>query len=344
MPGRLKTAFQTLRTKFGWHSIGTLLGIAIFAIAVVTLVRMLRKVDINKIVDAMLATPASNMAFAGVCVAAAYLTLTFYDWFALRTIGRREVPYRVAALSAFTSYAIGHNIGATVFTANFIRFRMYAAYALTARDIAKMAFVTGLTFWLGNMFVLGIGICYQPEAASQIDQLPAWLNRAIAIAMLLTICGYVAWVAQRPRVIGRNGWSVTLPGARLTLVQIVIGMFDLGLSGLAMYALLAANVSVGFIDVLVSFVAAVLLGFASHAPGGIGVFDASMLLALPQVETEKLVAALLLFRLMYYITPFVLALTVLGVRELRLYFSPPAARVTVRCDTPPRVPVDGTGS
>ena len=131
MPGRVKTTLQSLNARINWHTIGTLVGVTVFVIAVVTLTRMLRKVETGKIWDAILATPSSHMIAAGVCVAAAYVTLTFYDWFALRTIGRREVPYRVAALSAFTSYAIGHNIGATVFTANFIRFRMYAAYALS---------------------------------------------------------------------------------------------------------------------------------------------------------------------------------------------------------------------
>ena len=184
---------------------------------------------------------------------------------------------------------------------------------------------TRLTFWLGNVFVLGTGIAYRPEAASAIDQLPAWLNRTIAIAMLLTIAGYVIWISQAPRAIGRNGWSVALPSAKLTLVQIGIGVFDLGFSGLAMFFLLPAEATVDFIGVLVSFIAAVLLGFVSHAPGGLGVFDTAMLLALPQIETEKLVASLVLFRLMYYIAPFAIALILLGVRELRLYLRPPRA-------------------
>ena len=325
MPGRLKSALQTLRAKIGWNTIGTVIGIAVFVIAVKTLVRMLHKADPGKIATAILATPTHSLIAAGVCVACAYVTLTFYDWFALRTIGRGDVPYRSAAIGAFTSYAIGHNVGATVFTANFIRYRMYAAYALTARDIAKMAFITGLTFWLGNVFVLGTGIAYRPEAASAIDQLPAWLNRTIAIAMLLTIAGYVIWISQAPRAIGRNGWSVALPSAKLTLVQIGIGVFDLGFSGLAMFFLLPAEATVDFIGVLVSFIAAVLLGFVSHAPGGLGVFDTAMLLALPQIETEKLVASLVLFRLMYYIAPFAIALILLGVRELRLYLRPPRA-------------------
>jgi uncharacterized membrane protein YbhN (UPF0104 family) len=326
MPGRLKTALHALRARIGWNTVGTVIGIAVFVVAVVTLVRMLHKADSGKIAAAIFATPMHSLITAGVCVACAYVTLTFYDWFALRTIGRHDVPYRVAAIGAFTSYAIGHNIGATVFTANFIRYRMYAAYALSARDIAKMAFITGLTFWLGNVFVLGIGISYRPEAASAIDQLPEWINRTIAIAMLMAIAIYVIWISRRPRAIGRNGWSVTLPSAKLTLVQIGIGVFDLGFSGLAMYVLLPADAANDFIGVLVSFIAAVLLGFVSHAPGGLGVFDTAMLLALPQIETEKLVASLVLFRLMYYITPFAIALMLLGMRELRLYLKPPGSR------------------
>jgi uncharacterized membrane protein YbhN (UPF0104 family) len=61
-----------------------------------------------------------------------------------------------------------------------------------------------------------------------------------------------------------------------------------------------------------------MLGFASHAPGGLGVFDAAMLIALWQYDKEDLLAGLLLFRLLYYICPFVVALAILGTREFFL--------------------------
>src|SRR6201999_2108957 len=92
-------------------------------------------------------------AGAGGFVAASYVTLTFYDFFSLRTIGRRDVPYRVAAMAIFISYTIGHNLGATVFTAGAIRFRIYSAWGLSITDVVKIAFVTGLMFWLGNRFM-----------------------------------------------------------------------------------------------------------------------------------------------------------------------------------------------
>jgi uncharacterized membrane protein YbhN (UPF0104 family) len=189
---------------------------------------------------------------------------------------------------------------------------------LSLIDVARMAFVTGLTFWLGNLFVLGTCLAYRPEVASAINLLPASINRTIGIAMLAVIALYVAWIAQRPRVVGRAGWSVTLPNTRLTLVQIAIGVLDLGLSGLALFVLLPAQNQNDIVAVIVAFVSSTLLAFASHAPGGLGVFDASMLLSLGQVGKEQLIAALLLFRLLYYIVPFGVALMLLGARELWL--------------------------
>src|SRR5205823_4249193 len=171
------------------------------------------------------------------------------DFFALRTIGKKQIPYRIAALSSFTSYTIGHNIGATVFTGGAIRFRIYSDYGLTAIDVAKICFLSGLTFWLGNLFVLGIGMSWHPWAASGIFLLPP---------------------------------------------------------------------DIDFISLAVVFILATLLGFASHAPGSIGVFDAAMLAALPEFGKEQLLATLLVFRVLYFLIPFSISISIMGTRELWL--------------------------
>jgi uncharacterized membrane protein YbhN (UPF0104 family) len=304
--------------KIGWNRIGFFLSVTIIVIAGVVLFRILRNIEFREVAAALLATNPRHIALAALFVAAGYFTLTFYDLFALRTIGRLDVPYRVAALAGFTSYSVGHNIGASVLTGGAVRYRVYSAWGLNAIDVAKVCFVAGLTFWLGNATVLGLGIAYQPLAASAINQLPAWLNRAAAVLILLVLMFYVAWVWRRPRVVGREGWSVTLPGGPLTLLQVAIGIVDLGFCALAMYMLVPDEPNIGFVTVAVIFVAATLLGFASHAPGGLGVFDAAMLVALWQFDKEELLAGLLLFRLLYYIVPFTLSLVILGVRELIL--------------------------
>jgi uncharacterized membrane protein YbhN (UPF0104 family) len=314
----LRATARFIDKKIGWSRIGLALSLVIIVSATTVLYRLLRGLNAADVIVALKATDTRDVLLAGLFVAAAYFTLTFYDLFALRTIGKSEVPYRIAALAAFTSYSVGHNLGATVFTGGAVRYRIYSAWGLTALDVAKLCFVTGLTFWLGNATVLGLGIAYEPQAARAIDQLPIWMNRLIAFTALAVLSAYVAWVWVKPRVIGRAGWTVTLPGGPLTLLQVVIGILDLAFCALAMYVLLPDDPHIDFIRLAVIFVSATLLGFASHSPGGLGVFDAAMLVALIEYEKEELVAGLLLFRLLYYIVPFALSLTILGLREMWL--------------------------
>ncbi len=314
----LRAVALFIQNKIGWNRIGLLLSITIITIAVVVLVRMLRHIRIEEVYAGLRATDPYHIAAAALFVAGGYFTLTFYDWFALRTIGRKNIPYRIAALAGFTSYSIGHNIGATVFSGGAVRYRIYSFYGLDAVEVAKICFIAGLTFWLGNATMLGIGITIHPEAAGAIDQLPVWANRIIGFTLLAILAIYVAWVWVAPREIGRGEWNVKLPDGPTTLMQIVIGIFDLGFCALAMYMLLPAEPNVGFITIAVIFVSATLLGFASHAPGGLGVFDATMLVALWQFDKELVLAGLLLFRLLYYLVPFALALTLLGIREIML--------------------------
>ena len=308
--------------KIGWNRIGVILSLAIITFAALALYRNLHDIDLEDLADALRDTDRHDVVRASLCVAGGYFTLTFYDLFALRTIGRNDVPYRVAALAGFTSYSVGHNIGASVLTGGAVRYRIYSAWGLDAIAVAKVCFVAGLTFWLGNATVLGLGVSLTPQAASAIDQLPPWINRAVAIVILLVLATYIAWVWLQPRTIGRSGWQVRLPDGPLTLLQIGIGIVDLGFCALAMYMLVPDDPNIGFVSLAVIFVAATLLGFASHAPGGIGVFDAAMLVALWQFEKEELLAGLLVFRLLYYIVPFAISLIILGIRELILALRP----------------------
>ena len=305
-----------LREKQILHKVGVLLSLTIIGIACYVLYHMLRDLDFDEVVDAIRDTEPRQIALSALFVAAGYLTLTLYDLFALRTIGRADIPYRIAALAGFTSYSVGHNVGASVLTGGAVRYRIYSTWGLTGVDVAKICFIAGLTFWLGNAAVLGLGIALHPEAAKAIDQLPVWLNRTFGIGMLIGLIGYVGWVWARPRRMGRGPWTVVLPGGPLTLLQIGIGIIDLACCALAMYMLVPDEPHIGFVTVAVIFVSATLLGFASHSPGGLGVFDAAMLVGLWQIDREDLLAGLLLFRVLYYIAPFVLSLCILAIREL----------------------------
>src|ERR1700739_3867193 len=223
----LRTVAHVFKHKIGFHRLGLALSVTVIIIAAFVLYHILRDLDFDALVNAIEATDWRTLIIAGLFVAAGYFTLTFYDLFALRTIGRDEVPYWAAVLGSFTSYAVGHNVGASVFSGGAVRYRVYSAWGLSVIEVTKICFIAGLTFWLGNATVLGLGILHAPQAARALDQLPLWANRLLALVMLGLLAGYVAWVWVKPRVIGRDGWQVTLPGGPLTLIQIAIGIVDL---------------------------------------------------------------------------------------------------------------------
>ena len=316
----LATLKRGFKEKIGWKRLGVALSLIIIALAITHLVRTLKGVDSAVVLVALTEISPHRIALAALCVVGAFCTLTFYDFFALRTIGRNHVPYRIAAMSSFTSYTIGHNIGATVFTGGAIRFRIYSDYGLTAIDVAKICFLSGLTFWLGNLFVLGIGMTWHPWAASYMDLLPDEMNRLIGIGCLAAIAAYFVWLltGEKRRELGQNGWKVVLPSARLTLLQVLIGVVDLGFCAMAMYLLMPMQPYIDFVSLAVVFILATLLGFASHAPGSIGVFDAAMLVALPQFGKEQLLATLVVFRILYFLIPFGISISIMGLREFWL--------------------------
>jgi glycosyltransferase 2 family protein len=316
---RLRSLAGAFGACFGWNWIGFALGLGIVGISLYVLSHLLQDIEPSRVLAAARATPPRSIASAIFFIACAYGTLTFYDYFALRMIGANQVPYRIAALASFTSYAIGHNIGATAFSGGAVRLRIYSYYGLGVVDVAKICFLTGLTFWIGNLVVLGSGMTYRPEVSSLILQLSPGVVRALGIVALAVLSGYIAWVWRKPRSFGRNGWRVVLPGGLSTLIQVGIGLADLTFSSLAMYSLVPSVPQDDFITVAIACVSATLLGFASHAPGSLGVFDAAMLVALPDVGKEELVAALIIYRVFYFMIPFVIALLIMAYWELTLF-------------------------
>src|SRR5579862_3465197 len=230
-----RSSVSAVERRIPYSRIGFAFSLTIFVVAVFVLYHLLHDINLRELVRALKATDERTLVVAGCFVAAGYLTLTFYDLFALRTIGRTDVPYRVAALGGFTSYAVGHNIGASVFSGGAVRYRIYSSWGLSVIEVTKICFVAGLTFWLGNVTVLGLGILYAPGAARALDHLPLWANRALGLFLLALLGAYVAWVWTARRVIGREKWHLTLPGGGLTLLQIAIGIIDLGCCAAAVY-------------------------------------------------------------------------------------------------------------
>jgi uncharacterized membrane protein YbhN (UPF0104 family) len=318
LPGWMCTLkIDLLRKKLGGNARlkglgGAVISIAIGVGAIFALTHALKHIDYDQVFAIIKATKFDVIALALMLVTASYGSITLYDWLALHTMGRKDIPYRIAALASFTSYPIAHGIGAVALVSPIIRYRIYSGNGLGAMGVANVCFLTGLTFWLGNMTALGFSLLYEPAAISVIDHLSPGINRLLALALLGGVAAFVAWSWLFPKAIGRNRWLVRLPSGPLVLLQIVVGLLDLTAAAVSMYVLLPSGLDIGLFRLMAVFIAATLLGFASHAPAGLGVFDATILIGLGPESREELLAALLTFRLLYHLVPLSIALVLFG--------------------------------
>ena len=159
------------------------------------------------------------------------------------------------------------------------------------------------------------------EAVSAIDEitdvnrLKGWINLIIGLTILAGMMFYLAFVSRGSRRVSVQGLRLELPGLALTLRQWALGVIDLSCAAGALFVILPQGHGLDFISFCAAYVLACLLGIASHMPGGIGAFEATMLNTVPAPSTEALLASLLLFRIIYYVGPFILALALLGANE-----------------------------
>ena len=294
---------------------GIVFSVTIVVGAIFALTRALKNVDYDQVFAIIRQTEVGVIVLALILVTASYGGITLYDWLALHTMGRKDVPYRTAALASFTSYPIAHGIGAVALISPIIRYRIYSRSGIGAMGVANICFLTGLTFWLGNMTALGFSLLYEPVAIGVVDHLAPGTNRLLALALLSGVVAFLIWSWRHPRSLGKNRWLVRLPSGPLVLAQILIGLIDLTAAALAMYVLIPSGLDIGLFRLLAVFIAATLLGFASHAPAGLGAFDATILIGLGGEDKEQMLATLLMFRFLYHFVPMLIALLLFGAVE-----------------------------
>ncbi|AWN48509.1 hypothetical protein DK419_20915 [Methylobacterium terrae] len=301
------------RRRYAW--LGTLASVVLFVISLAVLGKLVSTVTWAELRTAFLAATPEQVGLAVALVVVSYLFLTCYDALALRQL-KLKVPYRTTALASFTSYAVSFNLGFPLLTAGTVRYWIYSAQGLSPGRIAALTIVAGFTFWLGMGAVLGISLIREAEPLSHLTYTSVLLNQGLGVATLAAVLAYLAWVSLKRRSVKVRGWRLELPGLKLSLSQMLVGAGDVCAAAGVLYVLLPAGHGLSFETFVAIYVLAAMLGIASHAPGGLGVFEATVLLALSGLPRESVLGALLLFRVCYYLVPFVVALAALGAYEI----------------------------
>ena len=294
-------------------------GLVMAAMAVFALDRLSQEIDYASVVAALSAKSLGLLALAVLAAAVSYTAMIGYDLSALRHVGPEPaVPARIGALAAFCGFALSNSMGVGAFTGGAVRWRIYAAAGVKPGQIARILVFVTASFSIGIFFVAAIGVLLQAGQMQGWFGLDATLLRVLAGLTLLAMLG-VALLGRFKRTALRLG-PVTLrvPGAKLVLAQGVISIIDLTAAAVVLWLLLPDG-AVPLPSFIALYVVAIAIGAASHLPGGIGVFDAVVLLAFQggPVPLDQVAAALLLYRAIYFVLPLLVAVLLLTGFELR---------------------------
>lgn len=294
---------------------------ALFLLAVWFLHRELTEIRVASIFEQLRASSGARVAAASLLAAAGYLVLTGYDALAMRYIGKK-VPFSRTALTSFMAFAVGNNVGIATLSAGPIRYRMYSALGLSGVDIAKVIVFCTLTFALGTACLLGSALWIIPAEELADLGISSVLARSIgSIALVLGIAYILLPIFRRSPIAIRN-WRIDIPSPQITVSQMLISALDLVFAAATLYVLVSPELNVSFGAFLSIYLVAISAGVLSSVPGGLGVFEAIILLAFPDTGRDILLGKILLYRLIYYIGPLLLALAIMAAHEILQHRKP----------------------
>jgi phosphatidylglycerol lysyltransferase len=308
-----------------------LIGAALLAVSALlfdALRGLLREVSYAEVVQQIATQPATALLLSGLATVLSYLVLTGYDFSALTYVGV-QVRRTTVVLTSFIAYALGNTVGLGVLTGGAVRMRLYTAAGIDAARVAQAAAFNAGAFVIGMTAFGAAGLLWGAPDVAELVRIPSWLLRAIAILLLLAVGALVVAAARSREIKILNRWPVRLPPPELAIRQLLISALDLSASAAALWFLLPADI-VSLPAFFAWYAMAVALGLLSHVPGGLGVFEAVILLACGgRAPPEQIIGALVLYRIIYYLLPLIAAAMLLAGYELRSGVAAPIRRAAV---------------
>ena len=301
-----------------------LLVLALSVAAFAALHELTREVRLQDVLLQIRATPSSALLLAALFTVLSYASLAGYDASGLAWLNIK-VPLRTLALGSFTGYAVGNTIGMGVLTGGAVRLRVYGSAGLDAGRVARLMAFISAGFGLGITAIGAVGLLWGAHRMQGVLHLPMLVLQAFAVGTLLGI-GWVIAACAKGRKLRLLGREVNLPSGRLALIQLLVSALDILFAAAVLWALLPPT-ELHFMSFLAFYAIGIALGVISHIPAGVGIFEAVILLAYHgSLSTGELAGALILYRVIYYIVPFLSAVGILLVREWRVVAASRARR------------------
>ncbi|MEG3168722.1 bifunctional lysylphosphatidylglycerol flippase/synthetase MprF [Sphingomonas sp. LB3N6] len=300
------------------HRRGTLIALAVLVVAVLgfaAIHKLTAEIRLSEVRGAFAALGWPELSASIALTVVSYIALTFYDTIALRVIGH-PLPWRTAAVASFTSYTISHNLGLAMLTGGSARYRVYSRAGLDEAAVARVVLIAGVTFWAGVITVACLSMALHPGMLPIVRwTMPPLLERSIGVAIPLAMLAIVLRY-RRGGAIGLFGWRLPLPDARQALALVLVSTVDLAAASAALFVLLPGASPDLYPVLFLGYAVAIVVALISHVPGGLGVFEAVIIATMPQ-NNATILAALLAYRIIYYVAPLILAAVLLAFHEGR---------------------------
>ncbi|MCR8726806.1 hypothetical protein [Frigidibacter sp. ROC022] len=318
---QLATAAPGSRWARLGHWLGPVMALGLIVLAVVVLREVTHEITLAAVRKAVRAVPLAHiLASLGLAVLA-MMTMGLYDVLSCKIAGLRHVPVRLAAVAGFCGYALANALGFHIILGGTVRYRIYIANGLTAQQIAQILALSLGTIWLSVAAVVAVVFMLEPAMIPLFRWAPA-ATQAVGAGLGLALLALIVWLWPGRSSISILGWRFPVPNGPGAIAQTALGVIDFGLAAGALYVLLPGDLQPAFLPFSLIFITAFLAGALSHSPGGLGVLEAGILLGLGAVNRPDAVAALVVFRLTYYIVPFLVAVAALVVMETFRYDRP----------------------
>jgi len=293
-----------------------LLILALFGVALRVLQDTLTHYRYRDVMHYLRSIPSDQIALSILLTILGYLTMTGYDALAFRYI-RHRLAYRRIALASFIGYAFNNNVGLSGVVGGSLRYRLYNAWRLSAVEIAKVIAFCTISFWLGFVVLGGTVFIFMPPDVPPSVRLPIHSVRLIGLLMIIPAAAYLLWIAIRREPLRLRQWEFELPQPGLFIAQTLISSIDWILAAAVLYILLPDRLPIGFHHFLGIFLLAQIAGVVSNLPGGLGIFEAVILVFLAQFyPAGAILGSLVAFRAIYYLLPLGLATLLLAIHEL----------------------------
>ena len=292
-----------------------LIGVTAVIVSTWLLYHEIRNLSVDDIVDSLHAIPLHRWALAVAATIVAYIALAGYDRIALAHL-RKRISWPFVTLCSFTTYALAHNVGASVFSGAVVRYRAYTSRGLTAAEVGILVALCSFTFALGTIELSAVVLLIEPGLVARfVDDVPKVVVMGVGLVMAALVALYVlgSWMRLKPLRIG--SFELAYPSLPIVGCQLVIGPLELiGAAGIIYFAF-PAETSPPFLTVLGIFLASYTAALLSHAPGGLGVLEILFVTGLPDFDQADVLAALIVFRLFYLLIPFGISLLLILVFE-----------------------------